>query len=69
MHSLEIRRRVDGVKRHWSGLERRQRAELGRRRAADFISTIVERDPNEDAIWAVESLTPDDIERLHGSML
>ncbi|MGD9649071.1 MAG: hypothetical protein AB7U73_25395 [Pirellulales bacterium] len=64
MQPIEYRQRVEMVRRQWTAPERRQRAELGRNRAAQFVSTIVARDEPDDALWAVGSLTLDDIERL-----
>ena len=65
MRSAELHRRVDSVQRCWSRLERRQRAELGQRRAAGFVAAILEGEPDDAGLWAVGSITPDDIERIH----
>lgn len=66
MRSAELHRRVDSVQRCWSRTERRQRAELGQRRAAGFVAAILEDAGDDPTVWAVGSLTPDDIERIHG---
>ena len=64
LHSLEYRRRMEMVRNHWTRSERRQRAEIGRRRTADFIVSILDHDSDADAIWAVGSTTLGDVERL-----
>jgi len=66
MRSADLHRRVDGVQRCWSRPERRQRAELGQQRAAGFVAAILDDEPDDSTVWAVGSLTPDDIERIHG---
>ena len=64
----ELNRRVDRVQQCWSRTERRQRAELGQQRAAGFVAAFVEDHFDDPTVWAVGSLTPDDIERIHGEV-
>lgn len=66
MRSAELHRRVDTVQRCWSRAERRQRAELRQQSAAGFVAAILEDEADDPSVWAVGSLTLDDIERIHG---
>ncbi|MBX9792322.1 MAG: hypothetical protein K2Y37_25765 [Pirellulales bacterium] len=66
MSTTEFRQRVFGIQQCWSGQERRRREKLGHHRAAWFIASILEPECDDDAVWAVGSLTPDDMARLGG---
>jgi hypothetical protein len=61
-----LQRRMQEVRRSWSTMERRQRAEVSRRRCAALLAKFDT--PAEDplAVWAAGAMSLSDIARIAG---
>lgn len=60
-----IRERAEEIQAAWSMTERRRRAQLGKQRRTELLNLILGSKP-EPEIWAVASLTGEDLVRVAG---